>query len=197
MNRTVAVVAALAVLAACDRKAPAPQPSPAETATPKAETVSIIRPEVDGAPEPAPPMKPLKLQIGFEDGGTDLSAQALTALEQVLASEQMKAGGAIMLGGHSDSAGGDAANLSASRRRAEAVRDWLVDHGIAEDRITLVAFGEQNPAAPNALPDGTPDEAGRARNRRVELTVAVPEGTPPTAASRDSTTLVDELAGGT
>jgi OOP family OmpA-OmpF porin len=45
---------------------------------------------------------------------------------------------------------------------------------VAEDRIEIVAFGEQNPVAPNALPDGTPNDEGRAKNRRVEIRVAPP-----------------------
>ena len=76
------------------------------------------------------------------------------------------------MGGHSDSGGSDEVNIRASLERAEAVRDWMVANGVAEERITLVAFGEQNPAAPNALPDGSPNEEGRAANRRVEIVVA-------------------------
>lgn len=88
-----------------------------------------------------------------------------------------------------------AANLRASQRRAEVVRDWLVENGVAEDRIDVIAFGEQNPVSPNANPDGTPDEAGRAKNRRVDLTIAVPPGTPPAAAATDEGTLVEEITG--
>ena len=69
----------------------------------------------------------------------------------------MAEGGEIILRGHSDSGGSDDGNLRASQARAEAVRDWLVDNGIDSERITVIAFGEQNPAAPNALPDGSPN----------------------------------------
>ena len=40
--------------------------------------------------------------------------------------------------------------------------------------VVVVAMGEQNPARPNAKPDGTPDEEGRAFNRRVDVSIAVP-----------------------
>ncbi|GGD88102.1 hypothetical protein GCM10011515_04650 [Tsuneonella deserti] len=182
-------------MAGCDR---APDPSPSEPArsdaTPAQEAkASIIRPDVEPRAEPAPALTPLKLSIGFGDGGSELSEAAIASLEEALASRQMKAGGRITVGGHSDSAGSDAANLDASRKRAEAVRGWLVAHGIAEDRIAIVAFGEQNPAAPNALPDGQPNPAGRAMNRRVEIEVAVAgEQAPPTPA--ETGTLIDELA---
>jgi len=45
--------------------------------------------------------------------------------------------------------------------------------GVAQDRISVIAFGEQNPVEPNAKPDGTPNERGREANRRVDVTVAL------------------------
>lgn len=193
-----ALVAALlaALMAGCER--PSPQPVPTPTPTPAAakqtQSASIIRPDVEVKTAPEPVLSPLRVRIGFDEGGADLSAVAVARLQEALGSDQAKAGGAVTLAGHSDSAGSDEANLAASRKRAEAVRDWLIEHGIAEDRITIVAFGEQNPVAPNALPDGTPDPAGRAQNRRVEVTI-----TPPRTASApppgEGTTLVDRLAG--
>jgi OOP family OmpA-OmpF porin len=194
MHRTAVAALALATLAACDRQPAAPPPSSATTAPSSPGTASIIRPDVEVTPAPEPSLAPLRVRIGFDEGGAELSPGAIAALEQALASEQMKAGGAITLGGHSDSAGSDADNLAASRRRAEAVRDWLVEHGIAAERIALIAFGEQNPVAPNALPNGAPDPAGRAKNRRVELTIAVPDEQAPAPAPTKSTTLVDRLA---
>jgi OOP family OmpA-OmpF porin len=197
MHKTAIAALALAMLAACDRQPAPPPPTPTPTVPADTGSASIIRPEVEAKPEPAPPLAPLTLRIGFDEGGTVLSDPAIATLDQALASEQTKAGGAITLGGHSDSAGGDAANLAVSRQRAQAVRDWLVEHGIAEDRITVVAFGEQNPVAPNALPDGAPDPAGRAENRRVELTIAAPQqaSSAPASAPSEDTTLVDRLAG--
>ncbi|MCT2557979.1 OmpA family protein [Tsuneonella sp. YG55] len=185
------------VLSGCDRGGPDPAPAPSATATTagSGEKVSIIRDDVGIDREPTAPLAPLEVVIGFAAGGTELTDAAVAQLRDALASEQMKAGGAITLGGHSDSAGSDTANLRASKKRAEAVRDWLVEHGVEEERIVVIAFGEQNPAVPNARPDGTPDAEGRAKNRRVEMTIAVPEGTPPAAPASDSGTLVDELTG--
>lgn len=180
-------------LSACDREAPDPGPDPAPAAA--REKTSIIRDDVAIEREPEAAIEPLTVTVGFPDGGFELSEAAAAALTAALESAAMTAGGPITLGGHTDSAGADSANLRAATRRAEAVRDWLVEHGVAEERITLVAFGEQNPVAPNAQPDGTPDEAGRAQNRRVELTVAVPAGTAVAAEPADEETLVDELTG--
>lgn len=189
-NLALAALAALA-LAACDtrRDDPAPEPTPDESPT-VAPTQSIFAPEAGIEAEPER-LEPLETVIGFGENGAELSEAARAELATVLASPQMEAGGPIVLGGHSDSAGSDAANLRASRRRAEAVRDWLVEQGVDEARITVIAFGEQNPAEPNALPDGQPNEAGRAANRRVEIRIgtgASPAGeaTPSENAAADT-----------
>lgn len=150
-------------------------PSPDASATPDPEptqTVSILRPEVEqaGAIE-KPPLEPLRVTIGFPDGGSELDADAVASLEGVIASAQIATGLPIVLGSHSDSAGSDMANERSSQARGVAVARWLINQGIDAERITVIAFGEQNPIAPNAKPDGAPDEAGRAVNRRVEILI--------------------------
>jgi len=145
-------------------------PAPDET-----ESISILRPEIEPpAPEPTKAaLQPLTLTIGFPDGGSALGSDAIAALETAMSSDQMALGLPITLGAHSDSAGTDKANLDASEKRGLAVAKWLVDQGVAADRITVIAFGEQNPASPNAQPDGSPNEEGRAANRRVDISIAV------------------------
>lgn len=163
-----------AALAACSGPGDQPAPTPTQSGegdsgTP-VEQVSIMRPdaEIDRA---ADTLAPLELRVGFDGGGTELDETAQEALSAILAAPQLETEGPIILRGHSDSEGSDAANLRASRARAEAVQDWLVDKGVARSRISIIAMGEQNPAKPNALPDGSPNEAGRAFNRRVDVTV--------------------------
>lgn len=181
-------------LAACDRSAPAPEPSPGQAADQATrEPVSIIRPDIEIERE-EPPLAPLTMRIGFSEGDAELSQQALAKLATLLDSPQVAAGGKVVLRGHSDSVGRDEANLRASQRRAEAVRDWLIEHDVAENRIEVIALGEQNPIEPNALPDGAPNEAGRAANRRVELSVLVPENDPAAKPTGEPETLVDELS---
>lgn len=152
------------------------EPEPEAQAT---EGVSILRPDIV-PPEPEAsevPLESLLVVIGFPDGGSALGADAIAALEEVVASKQLALGGLITLGAHSDSGGSDERNLDASEARGLAVAGWLIDQGVAAERITVIAFGEQNPAEPNALSDGSPNEAGRAANRRVEVLISVTSAT--------------------
>ena len=68
--------------------------------------------------------------------------------------------------GHTDSVGSDAYNQKLSERRANAVRDVLVNqYGVGADRVSAVGYGEARPVADNTTADG------RAVNRRVEAEV--------------------------
>jgi OOP family OmpA-OmpF porin len=70
----------------------------------------------------------------------------------------------LIIEGHTDNIGGAQFNLELSRKRAEAVKRWLVDKaGIGEIRLTTVGYGLTRPIADNST------EEGRAKNRRVEL----------------------------
>ncbi len=73
----------------------------------------------------------------------------------------------IVVEGHTDSQGNESMNQSLSRRRAIAVREYILSNiAMSADRITAVGYGESRPVAPNST------EAGRARNRRIEITLA-------------------------
>ncbi|GGD61036.1 OmpA family protein [Erythrobacter arachoides] len=166
------------------------QPSPADTASPAA---SIMRDDLDEGEAMDLPTQPVALTIPFPNGA-DLSPAAERMLAGILQEDAMGEPWPVVLQGHTDSGGNDQANLRASRARAEAVAAWLVERGVADDRIEVVAFGEQNPIAPNALPDGSANEEGRRRNRRVELRIAPPAAPASTAA--DETAGADAAATG-
>lgn len=165
-------------VAACDRR-PAPPPardvrpeqtpalsSVAAAATPK---VSIMRPSVaNEAVEAPPPVQPLTATVHFAFNEADLTNNARATLDRV--AEQIRAlGGPVVIRGHTDSRGDDAGNLRISEDRAASVRDYLAGRGVPEDRMTTIALGENRPVAPNALLDGEDNEAGRLKNRRVEI----------------------------
>lgn len=171
--RSTTSLLALALLAGCESSETSPKPVPSPMGSGEQAQASIMRPDVVASTPATAPLEPLDIAIGFPDGGSAIPDAGIAQLEKLIASPQIKLGGAIRLGAHSDSAGTDEANLRASRQRGEAVTAWLSEHGIAKDRMTLVVFGEQNPVQPNANPDGSPNEAGRAANRRVEISVPV------------------------
>ena len=189
--RSSPILFALALLTGCDRSPEgSPEPIPSPLGSGEQAQASIIRPDIATATPQAPPIEPLDIVVGFPDGGTEISETGIAQLQKLIASPQVKLGGAVELGAHSDSAGTDEANIRASRKRGEAVLAWLTEHGIAEDRLELVAFGEQNPVQPNAKPDGSPNETGRAANRRVEI--RVPVASAPSAEMREPT-LAEEI----
>lgn len=71
----------------------------------------------------------------------------------------------IALTGHTDNVGQAADNLTLSQKRADAVKTYLIKHGIEGTRIEALGMGETQPIAPNDTPEG------RQRNRRTEITI--------------------------
>uniref|UniRef100_UPI003905FDAE OmpA family protein n=1 Tax=Pseudomonas sp. KCJK9111 TaxID=3344555 RepID=UPI003905FDAE len=103
-------------------------------------------------------------QVGFPGGGIVLDQAAKARLDVLL--EYMKADPSVnqvALDGHSDNSGNRLTNRDLSRRRALAVADYLMAHGVPESQITVRFHGERYPLAKN-------NSAGnRARNRRVNI----------------------------
>ena len=71
----------------------------------------------------------------------------------------------LIVEGHTDSQGSESYNQGLSQRRADTVRNYIVQRGYPADRIRAVGLGEGNPIANNASPEG------RANNRRVEIVI--------------------------
>ena len=70
----------------------------------------------------------------------------------------------VEIDGHTDNTGTAAYNMTLSEKRAEAIKDFFVSRGIDPQRLTTHGNGFSKPAASNDT------KAGRAKNRRVELT---------------------------
>jgi peptidoglycan-associated lipoprotein len=77
----------------------------------------------------------------------------------------------IELGSHTDSVDSDSFNLLLSQRRAESAVNYIVQNGIAPDRIVAKGYGESKPIARNTNPDGTDNPVGRQKNRRTEFKI--------------------------
>ena len=71
----------------------------------------------------------------------------------------------VQIDGHTDFVGNDAYNQTLSEQRAAAVKAYLVSQGIAESRLSSAGYGESRPVADNNT------AAGKAKNRRVEMTL--------------------------
>ena len=71
--------------------------------------------------------------------------------------------------GHTDSTGSDAINNPLSLNRAQTVRDYLSTHGVPAQRMAIEGRGSREPLADNA------SDAGRAKNRRVEILLSEPQ----------------------
>lgn len=69
----------------------------------------------------------------------------------------------VEISGHADAIGSDEYNRDLSARRAESVRQWMINKGIAANRLTSIGYGESQPVASNDT------EEGRALNRRIEF----------------------------
>ncbi|MFP5381950.1 MAG: OmpA family protein [Gammaproteobacteria bacterium] len=123
---------------------------------------------VDGCPpkveEPAPAPRTLTLEgVNFDNDSAKLRSDAIAILDAAAATLKEWGEVKVEVAGHTDSVNSDAYNQDLSQRRADAVRAYLVDKGIAAERLTAKGYGEANPVADNDSAEG------RARNRRVEL----------------------------
>lgn len=124
-------------------------------------------------PATVKPVEPQSEVITLSDQGDVLfafdSAQLTPAAQEQLLGLMDKLKNADVLSikvvGHTDSQGTDAYNQSLSERRASSVAAFLLEQGLAPDKLTSQGMGESQPVADNA------SEEGRAKNRRVELVI--------------------------
>jgi outer membrane protein OmpA-like peptidoglycan-associated protein len=101
--------------------------------------------------------------IEFDGGSAELRADSVPVLEELRDIVQRCPSLRVEIAGHTDDSGGARENLALSQRRAEAVMEYLVQHGVALRRLTARGYGEDQP-----LVRGTTPEA-RVRNRRIEI----------------------------
>jgi outer membrane protein OmpA-like peptidoglycan-associated protein len=102
----------------------------------------------------------------FDTGKSTLRPGAREELAKVSGIIQSHPGLKLEIEGHTDSVGGDEYNQKLSEQRASAVRDYLIQQGIAADSVTAKGFGKSRPVVSNASAEG------RQRNRRVEMIVS-------------------------
>lgn len=106
----------------------------------------------------------IREHVVFASGSDVLTPEAMAVLDEVVAAMERHPSPVVEVAGHTDDVGDAEANAALSQRRAASVRAYLVDQGIAAERLSSLGVGEDEPVDTNDTPEG------RANNRRVELT---------------------------
>ena len=118
------------------------------------------------APPPPPPaVAPPSFMVFFDWDRSNLSAQALATIKQAADAFRAKGNARITATGHTDTSGPESYNMALSLRRANAVKDALVQNGVPAQAITVVGMGEKGLLVPTA------DGVREPQNRRVEIVI--------------------------
>jgi OOP family OmpA-OmpF porin len=105
----------------------------------------------------------ISAEIPFMFDRSDLTPQATGKLDSFISAIRQRVSNIISIFGHTDSLGTDPYNDALSERRANRVRDYLLDSGIPGREISVKGMGEGSPVADNNT------RSGRAKNRRVVI----------------------------
>jgi outer membrane protein OmpA-like peptidoglycan-associated protein len=104
-------------------------------------------------------------EVLFAFNQSDLTPTAKSQLDAVMGKLEDASVVSIKVVGHTDSVGSDEYNQGLSERRAASVAQYLISQGVAANKVTSEGKGESQPIADND------SDAGRAKNRRVELNI--------------------------
>jgi outer membrane protein OmpA-like peptidoglycan-associated protein len=125
------------------------------------------------APAPAPVVAPvapakritLDSDANFDTDKATLKNDARDKLDVLIEAAHGTRFRTVTIGGYTDSTGTVEHNQQLSERRAQAVAQYLREHGLRAQKFDVRGFGESSPIASNTTP------AGRAKNRRVDITL--------------------------
>ena len=101
--------------------------------------------------------------ILFNSGKSTIKEESNVVLNEIVNILKEYPSAKFSIEGHTDSVGSDTLNQNLSEARASSVMNFLIENGIASNRLTSNGFGESKPIATNAT------KAGQAQNRRVEI----------------------------
>lgn len=122
--------------------------------------------------------------VNFATDKSNLDVNARTLLDDVVTDLKDFSDVEVEISGHTDSRGDASYNQKLSERRASSVRDYLVDNGIADNRLSTVGYGLTRPIGDNETTEG------QAENRRVELRItggSAVRGAAPSGSSSPTT----------
>ncbi len=144
--------------------------APAAAVTPAAERAAASKAPATPAYKTIFSDKPVTLEgSSFASGSAKLSESAGEQLDKVVEFAAARPDADLTVTGYTDDLGNAESNLKLSAARAEAVKAYLVQHGVAADRIIARGEGAANPIADNKTAEG------RAKNRRVEINSVIRE----------------------
>jgi OOP family OmpA-OmpF porin len=157
------------------KPAPAPEPTPVAPAPVDSDGDGVFddkdkcpntpagrEVDADGCEYVLRKTEEMRLDINFETDKADIAESYVPEVEKAAKFLKRYSQVKAEIAGHTDSTASDAYNLKLSQRRADAVRDMLVQRfNIAPARLTAVGYGESKPIASNNTAEG------RAENRRV------------------------------
>jgi len=103
--------------------------------------------------------------VTFAFNSADITVDSHAVLDSLASGLKQHPRLKVQIQGYTDSKGSARYNLKLSQRRADAVREYLIDQGVGSGQLTARGFGKSDPVASNST------EAGRAMNRRVVVFV--------------------------
>jgi peptidoglycan-associated lipoprotein len=191
----IAAVVAVATLAACSSKPPETAPAPTAAANPdsvakaraadsaaaaaakaaamaKAHQDSIDAANAAMAAAKSAVVEEFKSKIYFDFDKSDLTDSAKHKLDRKIAIMQANPSMVIQIQGNTDERGSAEYNLALGQQRAASVKRYLVQHGIADSRITILSNGEEKPDDPGH------DETSWSHNRRAEFVITMGDVAP-------------------
>lgn len=106
--------------------------------------------------------------LSFDSGSSNVSEQSIPELYKILNLLRQNPRMSLDIYGHTDNVGGEEANQKISFQRAQRVADFLIEHGIDQQRLNVQGLGEYYPRSTNKTPEG------RKKNRRVDIKLYKP-----------------------
>lgn len=123
-------------------------------------TGELREPEAQPA-EPPPKQKPGPASANFATNSSEVTPSP--ELNETAQYAKDNPDARILVEGHTDNVGSDAANMTLSQQRADSTKSYLVGQGAKPSQVTAIGYGETKPIADNNT------AAGRAQNRRVDV----------------------------
>ena len=143
---------------------------------PKPEPVPIPAPKPEPTPPPAPVVEPVKIileDIHFDFNKATLTKVATGILDSDIKTMKENPGVKVQIEGHTCAHGSEDYNMALGERRANAVKEYLANQGIAADKMTTISYGKTRPLCVEEPTPTNKNSTCMKDNRRVHFEVIV------------------------